>query len=136
MTHSHTSRPRRFARAEVELPDPAETVVIRDLVYARRATGPLLLDLHLPARPVLAPPVVVWLHGGGWRKGDRSFAPDLDRYFARRGYAMANVEYRLSGQALFPAQLEDVRDAIRWLRENAERLGLDGSALALWGSSA
>src|SRR3954467_9828502 len=114
----------------------AQVVVTRDVEYARRPTGPLLLDLYVPAEPVVAPPIVVWLHGGGWRKGDRSFSPDLERYFARRGYAMANVEYRLSGQALFPAQLEDVRDAIRWLREDAERLGLDGSAQALWGSSA
>src|SRR3954463_3715299 len=136
MTHSHTSRPRRFARAEVELPDPAETVVIRDLVYARKATGPLLLDLHLPARPVAAPPVVVWLHGGGWRRGDRSFAPDLDRYFAARGYAMANVEYRLSGDAIFPAQLEDVRAAVRWLRDSAGEFGFDARSIGLWGSSA
>src|SRR6476661_3676707 len=96
MTHSDTS-------LDVAAPDQPETVVVRDLEYARRATGPLLLDLHLPARPVALPPVVVWLHGGGWRKGDRSFAPDLDRYFAARGFAMANVEYRLSGDAIFPA---------------------------------
>ncbi len=102
----------------------SETIVIRDLEYARHATGPLLLDLHLPAHPVAPPPVVVWLHGGGWRRGDRSFAPDLDRYFAARGYAMANVEYRLSGEALFPAQLEDVRAAVRWLRDYAERIRL------------
>src|SRR3954463_14092261 len=120
----------------VESPDQPETVVVRDLEYARKATGPLLLDLHLPARPVAVAPVVVWLHGGGWRKGDRSFAPDLDRYFAARGYAMANVEYRLSGEALFPAQLEDVRAAVRWLREAAGDLGVDASAIALWGSSA
>src|SRR4051812_17355806 len=147
MTHSHTSldethdvaspaTPRRFARTDVELPDPAETVVVRDLEYARRPTGPLLLDLHLPARPVAPPPVVVWLHGGGWRKGDRSFAPDLDRYFAARGYAMANVEYRLSGDAIFPAQLDDVRAAVRWLRESAGEFGLDARAIGLWGSSA
>ena len=125
MTHSLTS-----------LEDAPETVVVRDLEYAHTATGPLLLDLHLPARPVAAPPVVVWLHGGGWRKGDRSFAPDLDRYFAARGYAMANVEYRLSGAALFPAQLDDVRAAVRWLRASAGDFGLDASSIGLWGSSA
>ena len=113
-----------------------ETVVLRDLEYARRDTGTLLLDLHLPARPVSAPPVVVWLHGGGWRKGDRSFAPNLDRYFAARGYAMANVEYRLSGEAIFPARLEDVRAAVRWLRDSAGDFGLDANSIGLWGSSA
>ncbi|HEY6892153.1 MAG TPA: alpha/beta hydrolase fold domain-containing protein [Solirubrobacter sp.] len=115
---------------------PTETVVMRDLEYARHATSPLLLDLHLPARPVAPPPVVVWLHGGGWRKGDRSFAPDLDRSFAARGYAMANVEYRLSGDAIFPAQLDDVRAAVRWLRASAGDLGVDASSIGLWGSSA
>src|SRR4051812_9050570 len=129
MTHPHTS----FDEAQAVAP---ATVVLRDLEYARRATGPLLLDLHVPAQPVTAPPIVVWLHGGGWRKGDRSFAPDLDRYFAARGYAMANVEYRLSGEARFPAQLDDVRAAVRWLRESAGELGLDASAIGLWGSSA
>src|SRR4051812_42282805 len=132
MTHSHTAP----EEALDEPCDPTETVVVRDLVYARRATGPLLLDLHLPARPVVAPPVVVWLHGGGWRKGNRSLAPDLDRYFARRGYAMANVEYRLSGEAIFPAQLQDVRAAVRWLRDSADEFGLDVKSIALWGSSA
>src|SRR4051794_15082606 len=129
MTHSHTS----FDEAQAGAP---ATVVLRDLEYACRATGPLLLDLHVPARPVVAPPVVVWLHGGGWRKGDRSFAPDLDRYFAMRGYAMANVEYRLSGEAVFPAQLEDVRAAVRWLRDSADEFGFDAGAIGLWGSSA
>src|SRR4051794_31344649 len=116
--------------------DDAATVVMRDLEYARTASGPLLLDLHLPARPVAAPPVVVWLHGGGWRKGDRTFAPDLDRYFAARGYAMANVEYRLSGDAIFPAQLEDVRAAVRWLRASADDFALDAKSIGLWGASA
>src|SRR4051794_31496741 len=107
----------------------------RGLVYAQRAEGELLLDLYLPQSSVPTP-VVIWLHGGGWRRGDRSFAPDLERYFACRGFAMVNIEYRLSGQARFPAQLEDVRDAIRWVRREAARFGLDGSRVALWGASA
>ncbi|MEH3075786.1 MAG: alpha/beta hydrolase [Quadrisphaera sp.] len=118
------------------------TATVRELVYAERETGPLVLDLVLPptsgaggpaAEP---PPVVVWLHGGGWFTGDRHLAPDLTRWFAARGLAMASVEYRLSGQALFPAQLHDVRAAVRYLRAHAEELGLDGERIALWGSSA
>src|SRR6478735_1160146 len=118
MTHSDTSpdEAQVFARMDVEPSDQTGTVVVRDLEYARGATGALRLDLHLPARPVALAPVVVWLHGGGWRKGDRSYAPDLDRHFAARGFAMANLEYRLSGETRFPAQLEDVRAAVRWLR--------------------
>ncbi|WP_218974726.1 alpha/beta hydrolase [Streptomyces sp. NP160] len=113
-----------------------------ELVYAQRDSGPLVLDLVLPAqpaalRPTAAPaPVVVWLHGGGWFTGDRHLAPDLTRWFAARGLAMASIEYRLSGQALFPAQLHDVRAAVRFLRAHADELGLDAERIGLWGSSA
>ncbi|SFP72846.1 Acetyl esterase/lipase [Amycolatopsis arida] len=106
-----------------------------EVVFAERETGPLVMDLVLPAgdRPA---PVVLWLHGGGWFTGDRSLAPDLDRYFATSGIAMASADYRLSGQALFPAQLHDVRAAVRYLRRHAGELGLDPDAIGLWGSSA
>ena len=109
--------------------------VRRDVVFAERDGGPLLLDLVLPEAPRPAP-VVLWLHGGGWFTGDRRMAPDLHRYFAARGFAMACAEYRLSGQARFPAQLHDVRAAIRFLRREAGRFGLDPAAIGLWGSSA
>ncbi|PJJ48218.1 acetyl esterase/lipase [Mumia flava] len=107
---------------------------LRALEYARRDTGPLVLDLHRPhaSAPV---PVVVWLHGGGWFTGDRELAPD-PRHLTERGIAMASIEYRLSGDALFPAQLHDVRAAIRWFRAHAGELGLDGDRIALWGASA
>ncbi|ASU85814.1 alpha/beta hydrolase [Nocardiopsis gilva YIM 90087] len=108
------------------------------LVFADRDTGPLVLDLYLPppSKASGAPPVVAWLHGGGWFTGDRHLAPDLRRYFASRGIAMASIEYRLSGHALFPAQLHDVRAAVRYLRRNAAGLGIDGGSIGLWGSSA
>ncbi|WP_432512177.1 alpha/beta hydrolase fold domain-containing protein [Kineococcus sp. SYSU DK001] len=105
------------------------------LVHAERSTGPLVLDLVLPPDATGPVPVVVWLHGGGWFTGDRHLAPDLTRWFAARGLAMATVEYRLSGQALFPAQLHDVRAAVRFLRRAGAGLGLDGR-VGLWGSSA
>ncbi|WP_159945035.1 MULTISPECIES: alpha/beta hydrolase [unclassified Nocardiopsis] len=106
------------------------------LVFARRESGDLLLDLYRPAsgdRPV---PVVLWLHGGGWFTGDRTLAPDLSRRVRATGCAVASVEYRLSGQALFPAQLHDVRSAIRFLRARAGEYGLDPRAVAVWGASA
>ncbi|MFE3456603.1 alpha/beta hydrolase fold domain-containing protein [Nocardiopsis aegyptia] len=106
------------------------------LVYARRATGDLLLDLHRPApgdRPV---PVVLWLHGGGWFTGDRTLAPDLVHHVRATGCAFASIEYRLSGQALFPAPLHDVRAAIRFLRRRAAHWGLDPRAIGTWGASA
>ncbi|WP_017627290.1 alpha/beta hydrolase [Nocardiopsis chromatogenes] len=109
------------------------------VVFAERETGPLVMDLVLPPadeRRERRVPVVVWLHGGGWFTGDRSMAPDPGRTLIARGIAMASIEYRLSGQATFPAQLHDVRSAIRFLRSRADRFGLDPEAIGLWGSSA
>jgi acetyl esterase/lipase len=80
--------------------------------------------------------VIVWVHGGGWRFGGRRAAPDLARFFASRGFAMAAIEYRLTNRAIFPAQIEDLRTAIRWLRSTAGQYGLDGNRIGLWGASA
>lgn len=106
-----------------------------DLVYTRPGGSPQLLDLYLPQGVAGPLPVIVWLHGGGWRLGDRRLGPDLRRYYAAHGFAMASIDYRLSGEVTFPAQLHDVRAAVRWLRASAERYGLDGERIALWGSS-
>ena len=108
---------------------------IPDVMFAERDSGRLRADLVLP-RGSGPWPTIVWLHGGGWFTGDRTLAPDLGRYFAARGFAMASIEYRLSGTASFPAQLHDVRSAVRFLRRNAARFGIDPGAMGLWGSSA
>jgi acetyl esterase/lipase len=81
-------------------------------------------------------PAVVFLHGGGWARGDRTLAPDLATFFAADGFVMASFDYRLSSESVFPAQLYDVRAGIRWLRQNAGRLGVDPERIAVWGSSA
>ncbi len=107
-----------------------------DLVYSHAGGRPRLLDLYLPRAAARPLPVIVWLHAGGWRAGDRKLAPDLSRHFAMQGFAMASVDYRLSREAIFPAQLHDVKDAVLWLRNNGERLGLDGGRVGLWGASA
>jgi acetyl esterase/lipase len=107
---------------------------VRDLVIS---PSPLLeADLYLPERTGPAPPVIVWLHAGGWRMGSRRVAPDLSRWCAARGFAMAAVDYRLSDRATFPAQIQDVKTAVRWLRTVAGTYGFDGSRIGLWGSSA
>lgn len=122
------------------LPDPSTSpgsaTLDADIVFAHRETGDLLLDLHRPAGAPGPVPVVLWLHGGGWFAGDRTLAPDLPRHASGTGCAMASIEYRLSGQALFPAQLHDVRAAIRFLRARAGEHGLDPGAVGVWGSSA
>jgi acetyl esterase/lipase len=93
-------------------------------------------DLYLPEGTVASPPAILWIHGGGWRSGNRELAPDLGRFFAERGFAMVAIDYRLSRMALFPAQIEDVRTAIRWLRSVAPSFGIDSSRIGLWGASA
>ncbi len=104
---------------------------------------PLLLDLHRPAtaNPV---PLVVFLHGGGWRMGSRtSFGPEYAGWdpspFARltaAGIAVASVDYRLSGESTFPAQLDDAVAALAWLHGHADDFGLDPARTATWGESA
>jgi acetyl esterase/lipase len=117
-------------------------LVYADLVYAEiPGYRPLRLDLYVPAGE--GPwPLVVWVHGGAWLTGDRKLLPETIAplgFFERiqsRGYAVASVDYRLSAEATFPAQLDDVRAAIRWLRENAADRRLDPDRFATWGESA
>ncbi|MFB7275007.1 alpha/beta hydrolase fold domain-containing protein [Streptomyces sp. NPDC056244] len=102
---------------------------------------PRLLDLSVPAaeEPV---PVVVWIHGGAWMEGDRRYLPptvSTDLLFGsliRAGLAVATIDYRHAREAPFPAQLHDVKAAIRYLRHYADQLGIDGARLGVWGESA
>ena len=103
---------------------------------------PLELDLYLPAeRPA---PVVVFVHGGGWRLGSRHSAgpayagrrPSAFEAVARAGIAVASVDHRLSGEAVWPTQLHDVKAAVRWLRARAGELGVDPDRVYAWGESA
>ncbi len=111
--------------------------VERNVEFGRAEGRALLLDLYLPpgATNGGAVPVIVWIHGGGWQKGAKeNVGPAAG--FAARGFAVASVGYRLSGEAVFPAQIEDCKNAVRWLRANAARYGMDGRRVAAWGSSA
>lgn len=117
-------------------PAPAVTV-LRDLVFSEPGTGgELRLDLYLPEGVPGPRPVIIWLPGGGWQRAARGMGPHLGRLFAQRGYAMADVEYRSSRTALWPAQLHDVKAAVRYLRSVAQDRGLDAERIGVWGSSA
>lgn len=106
------------------------------LEYACGNGSTQLLDLHIPLTDAGAVPVVLWLHGGGWFTGDRTLAPDLEAIAGRTGIAFASIDYRLSGEAAFPAQLDDVIAAIRHLRTQGAQWGIDGQRIGLWGASA
>jgi acetyl esterase/lipase len=100
---------------------------------------PLELDLYVPETdgPL---PVIVYVHGGGWQRGSRRkplpvLGPDFYDFLAAHGFAVAAIDYRLSGEARFPAPLEDVRTAVGWVRDNAASYGLDAGRVFLWGDS-
>lgn len=105
-----------------------------DLVYKRVGEQALKLDLYLPGHSLKKFPVVIWIHGGGWREGKKEGAPILP--LLSFGFAVASIEYRLSGQAPFPAQIEDVKAAIRWIRAHASEYRLDSENFGVIGHSA
>lgn len=110
-----------------------------DLEFAIVDDIPLRLDLYLPKkgsedRQAFGPPLIVWVHGGAWRAGSKSSVPIKD--LVNQGFAIASVEYRLSSQAAFPAQVHDIKAAIRWLRESASKYGYDPDQVVIAGASA
>jgi len=107
----------------------------RDLQYVPGGEEAQRLDLYLPEQPGAQPwPLVVWIHGGGWRGGSKAGCPALG--MVAKGYAVASVEYRFSQKALFPAQIQDCQAALRWLRANRKTYNLDPDHIGVWGSSA
>ena len=106
----------------------------RDLAYIRHGTARQTLDLYLPPAAGKRP-LVIWVHGGAWRSGDKSDPLPL-RLLAGENYAIAAVAYRLSGMAKFSAQIEDLKAAVRWLRVHAAEYSLDPDRFAVWGASA
>jgi acetyl esterase/lipase len=111
----------------------AEARVLRNVTYAQLGDLSLALDLHLPAEPS-RPPLLVWVHGGAWRSGSRESPPIAP--LVERGFAVASVDYRLTPVAPFPAQVHDIKAAIRFLRAKQTELGIDASRIAIAGDSA
>lgn len=103
---------------------------------------PITLDLYRPTKDKKARPLVIYIHGGGWMNGHTrqsgafSDFPAVLADLSARGYVVASLEYRLAREAPFPAAIEDVRTAIRFLKANASAYGIDAQHVGIWGGSA
>jgi len=113
---------------------PADVTVVRDIVYKEPFKRPLELDLYRPKKFKGRLPVVVWIHGGGWKNGSKNNCPAS--WLAADGFAVASINYRLTHDAQWPAQIDDCRDAVRWLRDNATKYRLNPEKIGAWGGSA
>jgi acetyl esterase/lipase len=107
-----------------------------DLVFKETDSGPLKLDLYLPAQAQPHMPTVVWVAGRGWKEVGKSGCAQLAAWLTGYGLAVAGIEYRVSGAARFPAQIQDCKAAVRWLRAHAAGYGLDHRYVGAWGDSA
>ena len=116
------------------IPLPVVVRVERDLEYIPNGHERNRLDLYLPTATSKPLPVIVYVHGGGWVGGDKRQCPAIP--FATNGFAVASINYRFSQHAIFPAQIHDCKAAIRWLRANATKYGLDAEHIGAWGGSA
>jgi acetyl esterase/lipase len=106
-----------------------------EIVYARYGQREMHLDLVQPKGKKNLP-VVVLIHAGGWRSGEKNMDRHIAYELSRNGFATVCVEYRLSMEAKYPAGVQDVKTAIRWIRANASKYGLDGTKIAVLGTSA
>jgi acetyl esterase/lipase len=118
----------------VETPRPPEgTAVHRDLAYVTNGHERQRLDLYLP-KAGKDLPLIINIHGGAFKMGSKEMGVPVE--YLAKGYALASINYRLSQHAKFPAQIEDCKAAVRWLRAHASEHGLDPNRFAAWGSSA
>ncbi|HWY62484.1 MAG TPA: alpha/beta hydrolase [Rhizomicrobium sp.] len=151
---AHTPAPKAASALNAEDFDQSKTyplqttafpggVSMSEMVYSElKGFRPLTLDLYQPAGKGFPRPGLIFVHGGDWKDGDSRHTgtfgdfPGLLASLAARGYVVASINYRLSGEAHFPAALQDVKTAIRWLRGHAGDYNVDETRIAIWGASA
>jgi acetyl esterase/lipase len=109
--------------------------VERNLVFAHASGRDLTLDLFLPETTASAWPVVIWIFGGGYRVPGKDQQVGVASWLALRGFAVAAIDYRMSYEAKFPAQIHDCKAAVRWLRAHAGKYRLDSERIGAWGAS-
>lgn len=137
ITSEFRKQVKQYPHISIAEADTSELTVYRDLVYGRIKSRKLHLDLFTPGNDLKEPlPVIILIHGGGWRSGDKSMEWPLATALARKGYLTICPEYRLSPEALYPAAVTDISSVIRWIRRHASGYGADPLRIALSGTSA
>jgi acetyl esterase/lipase len=143
--HAQIGNPPALSTSETAAPAPAPQVVPppqgyilqRDIQYGKASDIALLLNVAMPnPKPDKPVPAFICLHGGGWSGGTRENMMSETLFLAKNGYVGAAVEYRVVSQAPFPAQLEDCKCAVRFLRAHASDYGIDPQRIGVWGGSA
>lgn len=136
------------ATSEDRYPDrlqswPGGVTSMADVTYSTLSGfRPLIVDIYLPPRDMGPRPLILYVHGGGWVGGNTRHSgatadfPAALAMLAAEGFVVASVEYRLSGEAQFPAQAQDVRAALRYMKDNAALYGIDPARSGIWGGSA
>ena len=109
---------------------------ISNIDYVGNGNPRQMLDLYFPEKFKKPLPVVMWIHGGAWRKGSKENAGMALQARSLGECAVVSVGYRLTQEAQWPAQIHDCKAALRWVRANAEKHGLDADRIAVWGASA
>lgn len=130
--------PRRAPLVALDLLRGVHLAPVRhdSLRYRSPGGADLPLDLYRPHVSAGSLPLVLVIHGGAWESGDQTQLPEVNRYLAARGYAVAAIGYRLAPRHVFPAARDDVLAALEQLRARAGELGIDGDRVALYGRSA
>jgi acetyl esterase/lipase len=117
-------------------PPPPALLEELDVVYGKGGDEELKLDLYAPKNLTAPAPAVILIHGGGWSGGSKKDFRDGAKGFAQQGYVAVTVEYRLAPKHKWPAQIEDVKCAVRWLRANAKKYQIDPDRIVAEGASA
>jgi acetyl esterase/lipase len=119
-----------------QFPIPENVQYVRNIQFCTGGGKPLFLDWYIPKkRQPLPSPVIIWIHGGGWVGSDKS-ENAVPIYLSKRGWIVASINYRLDREAIFPAAIEDVKCAIRYVRANAGKYSINPDKIGLVGSSA
>lgn len=115
---------------------PQSVEVKKDIEYGNTGERPLLLDLYSPKQTDGPVPGLIFIHGGGWKGGKKEDYRYYGIEFAEKGYVVASIQYRLSGESKYPAAIHDVKAAVRWMRAEASSFGVDPERIGVAGGSA